>query len=135
MRDSHRVLRRAADSAWHELPPPFPGSPRFSPDGKHLVWMNYTRVQVWDAVTLAARCDAACYSPYELFALSPTTPVFVARNVWQQLTLFSLDSGEPIRTLDFALGNYVQCATFSPDGLTCAVGGSNKQFAVFDVDV
>jgi WD40 repeat protein len=27
------------------------------------------------------------------------------------------------------------CLAFSPDSLTCAVGGSNKQFAVFDVDL
>ena len=45
-------------------------------------------------------------------------------------------TAEPDRaSLDFALGKYVTCAAFSPDGLTCAVGGSNKQFAVFDVDI
>jgi hypothetical protein len=61
------------------------------------------------------------------------------------LSLVSLETGEELRTLDFDAGkpppqqslrfSPVTCAAFSPDGLTCAVGGSNKQFAVFDVDV
>jgi hypothetical protein len=29
----------------------------------------------------------------------------------------------------------VNCFAFAPDGLTCAVGGSGRQFVVFDVDV
>jgi hypothetical protein len=68
-------------------------------------------------------------------AISPTSETFAALNPQRQLTLFSLRSGEAIRSFDFALGATVQCLCFSPDGLTCAVGGSNKQFAVFDVDV
>jgi WD40 repeat protein len=69
------------------------------------------------------------------FAFHPTAPVFVAIDRSKNLTLFSAETGAPIRSLDFALGRNVNCAAFSPDGLTCAVGGSNKQFAVFDVDL
>ena len=32
-------------------------------------------------------------------------------------------------------GGGVDAVAFAPDGLTRAVGGSNKQFAVFDVDM
>jgi hypothetical protein len=32
-------------------------------------------------------------------------------------------------------GGGVRALAYSPDGLACAVGRSNKQFAVFDVDV
>jgi WD40 repeat protein len=70
-----------------------------------------------------------------LFAFNPTLPVFVGLNAKKVLTLFSTGTGEPIRSLDFALGKKVKCVCFSPDGLTCAVGGSNKQFAIFDIDV
>ena len=61
--------------------------------------------------------------------------MFAALNADKVLTLFGLDTGDPIRSLDFALGRSVRCVAFSPDGLTCAVGGSNKRFAVFDVDL
>ena len=69
------------------------------------------------------------------FAFHPTAPVFIAINRDKHLTFFGTETGEALRSLDFALGRYVQCVAFSPDGLTCAVGGSNKQFAVFDVDL
>lgn len=39
-----------------------------------------------------------------------------------------------VRELDFGMER-PNVVAFSPDGLTCAVGGSNKQFAVFDVDL
>jgi|GEM_PF-3432487 len=108
----------------------------FSPDGNSLVWMDYNHLQTWDLATLSVRLESVpCFSPFSIFAFHPTAPVFAAMNHQRQLTLFSLQSGEVIRSLDFALGRYVQCVSFAPDGLTCAVGGSNKRFAVFDVDV
>ncbi len=70
-----------------------------------------------------------------LFAFNPALPVFAGLNAKKTLTLFSTETGEAIRSLDFALGKNVKCLCFSPDGLTCAVAGSNKQFAVFDVDL
>jgi WD40 repeat protein len=60
--------------------------------------------------------------------------MFAAVSVDRVLTYWSLETGEQIRTVDFALGRYAQCVTFSPDGSRCAVGGSNKQFIVFDVE-
>jgi WD40 repeat protein len=132
--DRQSLLARA-DGTVTPLARPFDAAGRFSPDGRLLLWMTFNRLQAWDAATLAVRGDAACHSPYTLCAFSPTAPVFAALNPARQLTLFGLDTGAPLRSLDFALGRHVQCAAFSPDGLTCAVGGSNKQFAVFDVDV
>ena len=91
---------------------------------------------LWDMVTRTFRTGpiGASY-PEEAIAFHPRAPVFTALNANGELTLFHLETGEPIRSFDFALGKKVRCACFSPDGLTCAVGGSNKQFAVFDVDV
>jgi hypothetical protein len=40
-----------------------------------------------------------------------------------------------VRSFDFEQGSRVRCACFAPDGLTCAVGGSNGRFTVFDVDL
>jgi WD40 repeat protein len=69
------------------------------------------------------------------FTFNPVLPVFAAVDRNDVLTVWRSDTGEPVRALDFALGRRVRCVAFSPDGLTCAVGGSNKQFAVFDVDL
>jgi hypothetical protein len=86
-----------------------------------------------------------CDRPYWMLAFHPTVPVVALRRRDGLLSLVSLETGEELRTLDFDAGKQppqqsprfspVICAAFSPDGLTCAVGGSNKQFAVFDVDV
>lgn len=130
------------------LPEPadFLSEVQFSPDGRFLVWDGSCGVEVWDAPpatggrtrpfkTVRIR-PVPCSAPAGGLAFHPTAPVFAALDlVTSKLTLFSLETSEPLRTLDFGLGRYVRCVAFSPDGLTCAVGGSNKQFAVFDVDV
>jgi len=67
--------------------------------------------------------------------IHPTAPVMAGWNRDWTLKLLNLDTGEPIRAPHFNIGRYTECAAFSPDGLTCAVGGSNKQFAVFDLDL
>lgn len=111
---------------------------KFSPDGRTLaVFANYPdRVTLWDVSSRTARvANIECCMDSGLFAFHPTAPMFATLNKEKVLTLFSLTTGEPIRSLDFALGKRVTCVAFAPDGLTCAVGGSNKQFAVFDVDV
>jgi hypothetical protein len=74
------------------------------------------------------------YAPWSIIAFHPTAPMFAAVKSRRELTLFRLDTGEIVRSFDFGIG-FVESVCFSPDGLTCAVGGSNKQFAVFDVDL
>jgi WD40 repeat protein len=111
---------------------------RFAPDGctLALIHINPTRVGLWDVATRRPRVEnIPCVGTSGLFAFNPVLPVVVGLNPQRELTLFSSETGAPIRSLDFALGRYVQCVAFSPDGLTCAVGGSNKQFAVFDLDL
>ncbi len=109
----------------------------FSPDDRTVALFSTPppRISLWD---IRNRTIRAAGIPSDLpvqFAWNPTTPMFAALNPNHMLTLFSSDTGEPLRSLDFALGRSVRCVAFSPDGLTCAVGGSNKQFAVFDVDL
>lgn len=110
----------------------------FSPDGRTLAVFAYAeaRVSLWDVPARAARVTGieAGASPFN-FAFNPVHPLFAARGTDGVLALWRLDDPTPVRALDFALGRSVTCVAFSPDGLTCAVGGSNKQFAVFDVDV
>jgi WD40 repeat protein len=111
---------------------------RFSPDGRILAVFSAAQVQLWDISSrtrLSGAVDINTRFGELTFSFHPSAPVFVAVDREQNLTLFCAEGGEPIRLLDFALGRKVQCVAFSPDGLTCAVGGSNKQFAVFDVDV
>ena len=115
--------------------PDFYGSAiRFSPDGKALLW-PHDGVGIWNAADLSVRVEKVpCHSPHSGLEFHPTAPVFAARNDDRNLVLFSLDTGEALRTLDLGIG-FVRCMAFSPDGLTCAVGGRTKQFAVFDVDI
>jgi WD40 repeat protein len=106
---------------------------QFSPDGNALAVIYPGRLLLWDLEGRQVRATVLICGARVGF--HPTAPMFAALNRDKVLTLFDLDTGEPLRSLDFALGRYVQSACFSPDGLTCAVGGSNKQFAVFDVDL
>jgi WD40 repeat protein len=107
-----------------------------SPDVRTAVFFHGHRAYIWDLSAGRMKCPPiASFLPGTITAFHPTAPVFAALNADRHLTLFSLETGEPIRTMDFALGRQVQCVCFSPDGLTCAIGGSNKQFAVFDVDL
>ena len=111
---------------------------RFSPDGGTLALFSDRRVQMWDVsrgTPWSKPVNIDTKHKEETFAFHPTAPVFVAINRDAHLTFFGTETGAAIRSLDFALGRHVQCVAFSPDGLTCAVGGSNKQFAVFDVDL
>ncbi|HEY1189212.1 MAG TPA: hypothetical protein VGE74_16285 [Gemmata sp.] len=107
-----------------------------APDGRAAVLFCGRQLFLWARATQTLRGKPIPASPPSgAIAFHPTEPVFTALNGDKVLTLFNLDTGAPIRSLDFALGKKVQCVAFSPDGLTCAVGGSNKQFAVFDVDL
>jgi WD40 repeat protein len=108
----------------------------FSPDGNTLACVSWSHVTLWDVADQRPRVRIIpSNTSRNRFAFHPTVPLFAAMNAENVLTQFSLETGEPIRSLDFALGRYVTCVAFSPDGLTCAVGGSNKQFVVFDVDL
>jgi WD40 repeat protein len=109
----------------------------FSPGGETLALFSGQFVQMWDVERGAPRSEPTRIdAPHgaATFAFHPTAPMFVAVDRDKLPTLFDTHTGAPLRSFDLALGR-VQCVAFSPDGLTCAVGGSNKQFAVFDVDV
>jgi WD40 repeat protein len=109
---------------------------RFAPDGNTLVMYMSDGITIWDLPSASVRVELVpCDKPYWLLAFHPTSPIVAVRRKDGLLALIDLRNGEERRALDFALGEQVTCAAFSPDGLTCAVGGTNKQFVVFDVDV
>jgi WD40 repeat protein len=97
-----------------------------SPDGRTLCSAS-PRWRLWDVPAGTVRCDLW---PHPL-AFHPTAPV-CAVSLHAGLALVRVQTGEAIRSFDFGLGE-ARYVSFSPDGLTCAVGGSNKRFAVFDV--
>ena len=107
----------------------------FRADGV-LVWITFDCVYVSSAAKPNTfRGPFACKWPRPAFALHPSAPLFAALNGDERLTLFSLSTGEALRSFDLDFGQTIRHICFSPDGLTCAVCGSNKQFAVFDVDL
>jgi WD40 repeat protein len=131
---AHAALVRA-DGSSTRLPDFYGSGVRFSPDGNSLLWLGGDRAQIWNAADLSVRVESVpSHAPWSVIAFHPTAPVFAAQNPRRELTLFRLDTGEVLRSFDFGIG-FVQSVCFAPDGLTCAVGGSNKQFAVFDVDL
>jgi WD40 repeat protein len=109
----------------------------FSADGKTLAMLNLSSITLWDVPSQTIREKRIwCSMPIHLWTVHPTLPIIATRNSSGHITLFSLDTAEPIRSFDFTMGtSALRCVCFSPGGLMCAVGGSNKQFAVFDVDV
>lgn len=110
---------------------------KFTPDGR-LAMFFLRGFQLWDVARVEPVGPVLPLSGRNwdtTFAFHPTSPVFAAVSPDGHPALFSLDTGEQLRAFDLALGTWAMCLTFSPDGLTCAVGGSNKQFVVFDVDV
>jgi WD40 repeat protein len=132
---SARAFLVHTDGSAVRLPDAYCDDVYFSPDGTTLVWLHGGEVHIWNAADLSVRVPlVSCHSASSTFALHPTAPVFAVTSAWREFTLFRLDTGEAIRTFDLNIGT-PWCARFSPDGLTCAVGGRNKQFAVFDVDL
>ncbi len=109
---------------------------QFAPDGNTLLMFTGHQAVLWDIPRGAVRAETHVPDLFgSTFALNPALPVFAALNRERVLTLYSLDTGKPLRSLDFMLGRFVRCVCFAPDGLTCAIGGSNRQFAVFDMDI
>lgn len=135
------MFDRAKKRVMAQFPVGYEGSVwgvRFSPDGRTLATFSGHHVRLWNVSSQTQPGEAVSINNRygeATFAFHPTAPMFVALDHEKNLTLFSSETGAAIRSFDFALGKYVRCVCFSPDGLTCAVGGSNKQFAVFDVDV
>jgi WD40 repeat protein len=109
---------------------------RLSRNGNTLVVHTRNHLEVWDVSSTAvqvARMTSAL--PDTALAIHPTAPLAVSADRGRSLALFHLRTGEPLRSFDLRLGEKLTCVVFSPDGLTCAAGGSSGRFAVFDVDV
>jgi WD40 repeat protein len=100
-----------------------------SSDGRRLCCIIGYQWRLWDVPAGTSRSESWWWP----LAFHPTAPL-CAVQMAGSFALVSTQTDEIIRAYDFELG-MVQHACFSPDGLTCAVGGSNKQFAVFDVDL
>lgn len=141
--DTHIRLADLYTGEWiAEIPVP-ENSDRvhFSPDGRMLVILTIQGVWFWSSTAGLVRvkgvrtATAKWATILKTFAFHPTEPLFVALNMDGLPTLFNRDTHQPLRVFDFTIGKQVLCAAFSPDGLTCAVGGSGKRFAVFDVDL
>jgi WD40 repeat protein len=110
---------------------------RFSPDGRALALFSGRQVRMWDVprgTPWSAPVNIDSKHGVATFAFHPSAPVFSALDRNRHLTLFGTETGTAIRALDLGLGRSVTCVAFSPDGLTCAVGG-DKQFVVFDADL
>ena len=113
----------------------------FAPDGRSLALLGGRNLWFWNPDTSLTRAEgvtlttALYVSALKRFAFHPTAPLFAALTPDGLPAVFDLHTHRLVRAFDFKVGKRVNCLCFSPDGLTCAVGGSNKRFAVFDVDL
>lgn len=114
--------------------------PRFAPDRRTVVLLQLVgqpQLTMWDIEQRAARAKPVWWAGGNTvrIAFNPVLPLFAVPHTQNTVAVRSLETGELVRELDFALGKQITALAFAPDGLTCAVGGTNKRFAVFDVDV
>jgi WD40 repeat protein len=116
----------------------------FTPSGHHLVVFGeggaLTTFEWPSGQLLWAKKPGGQISCVRELAFHPTKPIVAYTTAkppkaWPSVAWFGdVNTGEPLSMPHPGFKSAVAFA-FSPDGLTCAVGGSNKQFAVFDVDV
>lgn len=130
----HRLVEREPQIvAWSSV------APQFAPDGRSFVVLRYPPhpdLRVWDIERREARGKPVWWAGGQVrVAFNPVLPLFAVPHTQNTVAVRSLETGELVRELDFALGKQITSLAFAPDGLTCAVGGTNKRFAVFDVDV
>lgn len=79
-----------------------------------------------------------CERAYWRSAFHPSEPIMACvakRGDKNVLALMNYVTGGEVRAVDFDLGQDISCVAFSPDGMTCAAGGTNKKFVVFDLDL
>jgi WD40 repeat protein len=129
----HRLVKREPDVVVSA-----PQMLRFALDGRTAVLLGiYDRqLTVWDIERREARAKPVWWAGGEVrIAFNPVLPLFAVPHTQNTVAIRSLETGELVRELDFVLGKQITALAFAPDGLTCAVGGTNKRFAVFDVDV
>ena len=128
----HRLVKREPFTALSGF-----AVPRFAPDGRTIVLLQLDaqpELVVWDIARRAPRANPVSGGS-SLIAFNPVLPLLAVPHTQNTVAVRSLETGELVRELDFALGKQITALAFAPDGLTCAVGGTNKRFAVFDVDV
>lgn len=114
------------------------GAVRFSPDGSRVAVAHGKMVDVWD---VAAKGDPLL----TLVAGSGRQPavwcvgwsdggrVLLTAGADGFARFWDAATGAEVRSFAWDIGK-VYCAAFSPDGLTCAAGGTNGQVVVWDVD-
>jgi WD40 repeat protein len=107
----------------------------FSPDGNSMALLLRQGLEIWNAADLSVRVQGlpALDAPWS-FAFHPRAPYFAAANADRDLTLFDLDTGKPVRSFNFRLGQWTRHVVFAPDGSSCAACGGEDRFAVFEVD-
>ena len=105
-----------------------------APDGTTFAVGRNKMLWVYDVPTRSLRHRLAFEKEFRALAFHPNSRYLASAATDSVLTLWDVFGGTEVQRYDWSIGK-IQNVAFSPDGLTCAVGGSNKQFAVFDVDV
>lgn len=105
-----------------------------SPDTTTFVVGRDMELWVYDVPARALRHKLKAARSFRELAFHPNGRLVASAATDKAATLWDVTAGVEVRRYDWALGK-PQSLCFSPDGLTCAVGGSKNQFGVFDVDL
>jgi WD40 repeat protein len=112
-----------------ESPVPLP-----SPEGDCVVVGEKNTVAVFDLPSGAERFAVTVGRPaIKRLAWHPTGKLLAVAADKPAVSFLDARTGATLAQFDWQIGN-VRSLAFSPDGLTCAAGGTSKAFAVWDVD-
>lgn len=114
------------------------GAVRFSPDGRSLAVAHGKRVDVWDVGTkdpprLSITAGTGRQPAVWCVGWSDGGRVLLSAGADGFARFWDAATGVELRSFAWDIGK-VYCAAFSPDGMTCAAGGTNGQVVVWDVD-
>ncbi len=100
--------------------------------GAFAVGIN-KHIWVYDVPSRALRHRLKFEKEIRVLAFHPNGRLLASAATNSVVTLWDATSGERLTQFDWITGK-VMALAFAPDGLTCAVGGSKGEVAVFDVD-
>lgn len=111
----------------------------FSPDGRWFATGGSFSARLWDTATWRRRAKithgkAQGRVHVRRIVFHPSGSLVATSGEAPIVTFWDTATGQELSRFDWGIGQ-VQSLAFSPDGLTCAAGGSNRKLVIWDVEL